>query len=394
MPVDVTEQQEETCERERAAASFLHTLPGIGKKTLQNLQENVGSLWKVFEMEPATLKPLVRGQKGLQSLKEARHQQQEAWNYYQQLKSQEIGVLLCGDKDYPRFLAEIFDPPFILYWKGDLSVANHPALAVVGCRESTAYGREQARRFSEELARTGVVIVSGLARGIDTSAHEGALQNPKGKTIAVLGSGISVIYPSENKELAQRIVENGLLLSEFIPASHPEPGHFPQRNRIISGLSRGVLVVEARKKSGALITADFAMEQGREVYAIPGMITNPCSEGTHHLIQQGAKLVTKSEDILEDYAGFIRQELNDIDLFDQNQKEKKIDFKEQGPSPWMETEELQILEVLSEEPKPMDEILLQVQMSPGDLMKWLLQMEIQGKVLSLPGNCYRKKNDK
>ncbi len=374
-------------EKERAAACFLHMLPGIGGKTLLKLKQEFGHLWQVFQADSERMKLLVRSSKALQSLKEVYQKEDAAWTYYQQLKQQGIGVLIAEDENYPKSLKQIFDPPFLLYWKGDLSLASQPALAIVGCRDSTVYGRNQATHFSESLAQMGIVIVSGLARGIDTSAHEGALQAPNGKTIAVLGSGISVIYPSENKKIAEQIIQRGLLISEFTPTSHPDPGNFPRRNRVISGLSQGVLVIEARKKSGALITADFAMEQGREVYALPGSLTNACSEGPHHLIQQGAKLVMSVDDILEDYIGMIRQKLDEM----ASEANQPKNIQKESEDPGLTPEEKTILSVLTDEPKSFDEILMNVSMRPGDLAKWLLQMEIQGKILSLPGNCYKRK---
>ena len=414
-------QQTDPDEKERAAACFLHTIPGIGKKTLQKLQQEAGSLWNVFQTNPEHLKKAVRSSRAFENMRQVQGQEQEAWKYYQKLKQQGMGILLKDDLRYPKILEQIFDPPFILYWKGDLSLADRPALAVVGCRQSTAYGRNQAEKFAEELAAMGIVIVSGLARGIDTAAHKGALKAVGGKTIAVLGSGVSVVYPSENQSLAEEIAQKGLLLSEFSPATRPEAGNFPQRNRIISGLSKGVLVVEARRKSGALITADFAMEQGREVYAVPGLLTNPCSEGTHRLIQQGAKLVVSTEDILENYVDFVRQELEElppdteklefrkteavqetqevkaarsVEKLERNEIIKDASERRRKEIPQvlsLTAEEKSILNILNGEPMLIDDIFLQVKMSPGDIIRCLLQMEIQGIIVSLPGNCYMKK---
>ncbi|MCB1089619.1 MAG: DNA-processing protein DprA, partial [Verrucomicrobiae bacterium] len=210
-----------------------------------------------------------------------------------------IELLTIEDERYPAALREIHDPPHLLYMKGTLTPRDRHAIAVVGSRRVTHYGRESARRLSFQLAHAGVTVVSGLARGIDTAAHEAALA-ANGRTIAVLGSGIGNLYPPENAALAERIAASGALLSEFPVLYVPDRQSFPLRNRIVSGMSQGILVVEAPARSGSLITANQAMEQGRTVYAVPGPIDRPSSEGCNRLIQDGAKLVIDSRDILEE----------------------------------------------------------------------------------------------
>ncbi|NLV21896.1 MAG: DNA-protecting protein DprA, partial [Syntrophomonadaceae bacterium] len=177
------------------------------------------------------------------------------------------------DEDYPLWLGKIHDPPYLLYYRGELSSLNELSIAIVGSRRASSYGKIQSFRLSRELAAKGITIVSGMARGIDTEAHKGALE-AGGQTIAVLGSGLDVIYPPENKQLYNEISQQGAVITEFPPHTHPEPGNFPMRNRVIAGLSRGVLVVEAQQRSGALITVDFALEQGRDVFAVPGPINS------------------------------------------------------------------------------------------------------------------------
>jgi DNA processing protein len=205
-------------------------------------------------------------------------------------------ILGLGMPEYPALLAEIVDPPLILYAKGQISCLQQPCLGIVGTRNPSVSGSETSHRFAYDLALAGLTIVSGMALGIDAQAHRGALK-AEGKTIAVLGTGVDVIYPRRHKDLAAQIAEHGLLLSEFPLQSPPIAHHFPQRNRIISGLSTSVLVVEAALRSGSLITARFAMEQNRDVFAIPGSIYHTQSRGCHHLLQQGACLVTSPEDI-------------------------------------------------------------------------------------------------
>ncbi len=211
----------------------------------------------------------------------------------------DISIVADGDSDYPRSLIEIPDPPGILYVRGRLLSQDAVAMAIVGARHATHYGLAQAERLAGSLARAGMTIVSGLARGIDGAAHRGAL-SAGGRTIAVLGSGLLNIYPAEHAELAEEVVAHGALVSEVPPRSPPLSGAFPQRNRIISGLSLGVLVVEASTQSGALISARHAMEQGREVFAVPGPVDSRMSRGCHRLLRDGAKLVETADDVLEE----------------------------------------------------------------------------------------------
>ncbi len=239
--------------------------------------------------------------------------------------------------------------------------ADSVCLAVVGSRRSTPYGRNVARSFSESLSRAGVTIVSGAARGIDAAAHEGALA-AGAVTIAVLGSGVDMPYPAENRRLIDQIAETGCVISEYPPGTPPAAGRFPARNRIVAGMSVGVLVVEAAEKSGALITADLAMEENRDVYAVPGSIFSEASRGTHRLIQQGARLISCVDDILEDM-GLTRNVTTDLAL------------------PKLTDPELKILSCLSyEQPKSVEELLADTDLAPAGLQVLLLQMEMAGHV--------------
>jgi DNA processing protein len=215
-----------------------------------------------------------------------------------QYETNEITVITILDKEYPPLLKEIYQPPWALFAKGDLSLLDKdPKLAVVGSRQATQYGKNAIRLIFPGLIDKGVLIVSGLARGIDALAHESAIRNG-GKTIAVIAGGFYHIYPKENMNLALEMMKNQLVLSEYPPDTKPLRWHFPSRNRIISGLSKGTLIIEAKRKSGSLITANFAVNEGRDVFSLPGSIFNPYSIGANELIQQGAKLVTDAEDIL------------------------------------------------------------------------------------------------
>lgn len=218
----------------------------------------------------------------------------------EQAASEGVTILAHGSPAYPASLASLHDPPLVLYLRGTLEERDLLGVGLVGSRQATPYGLRQAERFGGELAEVGVAVVSGLARGIDTAAHQGALKSKEGRTLAVLGSGVCAVYPPENRNLARRIAERGALVSEFPLRSAPAPENFPRRNRIISGLSLGILVIEAGEKSGALITADWAMEQGREVFALPGSVESPMSRGAHLLIRQGAKLAETAADVLEE----------------------------------------------------------------------------------------------
>lgn len=217
-----------------------------------------------------------------------------------QYKMNGIHVITYFDKQYPPLLKHIFQPPWALFAKGDVSLLEkEPKIAVVGSRQATSYGQNAIRLLLPRLIEKGVLIVSGLAKGIDTMAHECTINN-EGKTVAVIAGGLYHIYPKENRKLALEMMEKQLVLSEYPPDTKPERWHFPIRNRIISGLSVGTLLIEAKKQSGSLITANYALNEGREVFSLPGSIFNPFSNGTNELIQQGAKLITKAEDILEE----------------------------------------------------------------------------------------------
>ncbi|MEH7277118.1 DNA-processing protein DprA [Neobacillus vireti] len=211
-----------------------------------------------------------------------------------------IKAITLFDENYPSLLKEIYQPPWVLFAKGNLSLLRRqPKLAVVGSRNATQYGRSAIQLMFPKLVQNGVIIVSGLASGIDTLAHEYAMKN-NGNTIAVIAGGLYHIYPKENNELAREMVKTQLVVSEYPPDTKPLRWHFPARNRIISGMSNGTFIIEAKRKSGSLITANYAVNEGREVFSLPGSIFNPCSMGTNDLIQQGAKLVMSSDDILEE----------------------------------------------------------------------------------------------
>ena len=279
-------------------------------------------------------------------------------------------LLTWSDPEYPTLLKEIYDPPIVLYAMGQLSSLKPPSVAMVGTRNPSSTGSETARKFAFELAKKGVTIVSGLALGIDAQAHRGCL-DAGGQTIAVMGTGIDCIYPRRHVQLAEQISQNGLLVSEFSRESPPNAGHFPRRNRIISGLSSSTLVVEAAIKSGSLITARLACEQNRDVLAIPGSIHNPHSRGCHHLLQQGAKLVTCSQDVLDEMGiayDYIEAEKTHKRLADKNKNLVKcIGFETTTVDQLVERSGLPIETVVCE----------------------LVELELQGLVNAVPGGYMR-----
>lgn len=222
--------------------------------------------------------------------------------YEKYMKTNKIDLINIYDKEYPEKLKEIYDKPITLYIKGNKEILDEFSLAIIGCRESSEYGKKVGSKLSYDIAKKGIVTISGLARGIDSIAHKSTLM-AKGKTIAIIGSGIDNIYPPENKKLVDEIVKNGgAVVSEYVIGTKAEKMNFPARNRIISALSDGVIVIEAKKKSGTMITVDFALDNGKEVFAVPGNITSINSEGTNELIKQGAKLITNAEEILEEFS--------------------------------------------------------------------------------------------
>ena len=277
-------------------------------------------------------------------------------------------IVVHGHDDYPELLSQIAGAPLLLYVNGSVDALHLPALAIVGSRNPTRGGTKNAADFSRHLARQGFAIVSGLAQGIDTAAHEGAL-DAGGRTVAFLGHGIDRVYPASNRALAHAIVDGGALVSEYPLGARPERWHFPERNRLISGLSLGTLVVEAARRSGSLITARLAAEQGREVFALPGSIHNALSRGCHALIKQGAKLVETADDIINELApltGHMSQEANRVD--DEQYSELRG--------------------VLSHDPATIDELAQRSGLTIEQLSSMLLILELHGEVESLSGGRY------
>lgn len=287
-----------------------------------------------------------------------------------------------GHPAWPARLAEIAVAPFGLFAIGDIALLGEPQLAIVGARAASTQGRNDAQAFAEGLARAGLVITSGLALGIDAAAHRGAL-DAGGTTIAVCGNGLDRVYPARNRELALAIAERGLLVSEFPPGTVPRPEHFPRRNRIISGLSLGVLVIEAQLESGSLITARLAAEQGREVFALPGSIHNPMARGCHALIRSGATLTESVADILVELAAQLRPMLGVMPSAAKPGAEPAA----HGP---VNSLERRVLEAISDQPISIDQLAANLALGIAELGAALLSLELQSLIEARPGDCFSR----
>jgi DNA processing protein len=284
----------------------------------------------------------------------------------------QINIIRISDKEYPELLKKIYDPPEELYVKGDISALSEKCLAIVGTRTATEYGKAIARKYAKELSQYGFTIVSGLAEGIDTEAHKGALEGG-GKTIAVFGCGIDQIFPASNIKLAGDIEENGALVSEYKPGTPAAKWTFPRRNRIISGMSLGVIMVEGHYDSGAMITAKLALDEGREVFAVPGNVEIEQTKGPHWLIKQGAKLAESIDDILEEF---------NIKRVEGSGKEKEIDYSQ------LSSDQVKVISCLTKEPKHVDRISAESGTSSHETLGILAVLEIKGMVKQLPGKYF------
>jgi DNA processing protein len=297
-----------------------------------------------------------------------------------------IYTIAINDDEYPALLKNIHSPPRELYVKGSFKkFEDGNAVAMVGSRRASLYGLEMAEKLAYDLAIRGVTIISGMARGIDSAAHNGALR-AKGRTIAVMGSGHNHIYPPENKKLYEQIAGNGAVITEFEDDVLPLAQNFPIRNRIISGMSLGLVVVEAAKNSGALITADFALEQGREVFAVPGKISSLTSEGTHALIKDGAKLVQTADDILEELK---LHKIGPVTIEDKELRDKKIAKKTRAYIyNSLTNDERKVYKILSDEPLYIDDVVEKSKVAQTRISKILLNLEMKKVIRELPGKQF------
>jgi DNA processing protein len=364
---------------------------GVGNVGIRNLLSAFGTAAAVFRASPEDLKRVqginARAARNILAFKDWRRVDREL----DIASKKNVSIITAKDVLFPRYLLNIYDYPAVLYLRGTLR-KDDINVAVVGSRVASTYGKYTTERLSRELALRGITVVSGLARGIDAAAHRGALL-AKGRTIAVLGSGIDVIYPPEHRELFERIAERGAVISEFAFETPPNAPNFPARNRIISGMSLGVVVVEAGDRSGSLITARTALEQGREVFAVPGSIDASGSRGTHKLIRQGAKLIEGIHDILEEIIPQVDEAGQKRLAKDGSTPARPDKGKTRGgPEAVLDDDQRKILGLISAKPLDPDSIITATGLRAQDIMRTLLTLELMGLVEQLPGKRFIRKD--
>lgn len=360
----------------RLAWLALYMIPGLGNAVLKRLIDTYGDPETVFQAGSAELMRLEGMRKEIAAKITSRGLDREAEGEIKRAEACHARILAYTDPSYPAFLREIYNPPMVLFVRGKEIPLQTTFVSVVGSRNPTHYGRKAAEKIALGLARRGAGVVSGLARGIDAAAHSGCLMG-NGFTIGVLGTGIDVVYPESNKALFERMEENGAIVSEFLTGTHPEPKNFPIRNRIISGLSRGTVVVEATLNSGSLITASLALEQGRDVFAVPGSIDSFKSTGTHFLIKQGARLIENADDILAEFGFFGRGAAGQSDTTPIGRPSRDLDELEK-----------KVYEAIGDYAIHMDDIVRLAAMDAGKVAGILMKMELEGMVRQLPGRMF------
>lgn len=354
----------------------MHELDGVGWKTIRHLMNRYPELEdligaSVEELRAAGLPPS-KAELLSAGLTESYVQQVTA-----KYETGDIVPLTVESPEYPELLLQTSQPPWVIYTRGSIELLKLPTIAVVGTRTPTVYGKRMAESLCRDLSVAGICIVSGLAKGIDGIAHQGGLRGP-GRTIGVLGCGIDVIYPKEHTFLYHEILEQGLLLSEYPPGMGAAPGMFPLRNRIIAGISLGTLVIEAALKSGSLITSDMALDESRDVFAVPGPVSSPKSAGTNRLIQNGAKLVTNADDLLIEYRHVIG--------WDPNRSGRTANTTPHGQI--LSPEEERVLALITEEPATIDDLVERLQTNFGHLHAILLSLQLKKRIEQLPGSVY------
>ncbi len=357
---------------ERGAYIALNMMEKVGPVTVRALVLTLGSAAAIFtETGAALMKAPGVGVDTANSI--LRQREGLDWQGESaRAETLDARIVTYVDPEYPESLREIHDPPLALYVKGGFQSRDRHAIGMVGARRCTRYGQQCAESLSYSLAKAGVTVVSGLAKGIDTAAHEGALKG-QGRTLAVLGSALDCLYPPSNRDLAERIANQGAVISEFAFGRQPDKSTFPMRNRVVSGLSKGIVVVEAGRKSGALITADQALEQGRTVLAMPGRIDSPASAGTHALIQQGAKLVTSAEDVLQEF-----EFLTGWSGIGQERQAAR-------PAPSLSDKEARIMAELEQGEQNVDAVIRATGLGPGEVSALLIGLEMKRLIRMLPG---------
>lgn len=368
--------------RDWIALSFV---AGVGSRTAATLIDRFGSPASVFESSAHSLESEGLRRETIEVIKSSEPREKAA-RELEELARLGGEVVILSDERYPKLLRETYDPPIVVYCIGDLEAAfAQPAIAIVGSRRCSTYGRNVAEKLSRELAERGVTVVSGLARGIDSAAHRGALEG-RGLTVGVMGTGLDAVYPKENRKLATRIVEHGALLTEFPLATPPVSQNFPFRNRVISGVALGVLVVEGAERSGSLITARLAYEQGRDVFAVPGNITSAKSFGPNYLIKDGAKLVQTWRDVIEELPVEMKAAILSAERGEQRVEQIRVDEVALSDS---ETRVLKMLK--TDEAVHIDQLISAAGLASGELMGALLKLEMLDRIRQLPGKSFVKR---
>ncbi len=366
---------------EKALWISLSTVHGLGAQTFCLLLKTFGSPANVYAATTKQLKEVV-SDKIATAIAQGINEQAIA-DASQWLSNSNNHLVTLADPHYPKALLEITDPPPFLYAKGNLTLLSQASIAIVGSRNASVQGEKNAEAFAHDLCGYGLCIVSGLALGIDAAAHRGALK-ANGATIAVVGTGLDIVYPAKHRDLAHQIAESGLIISEFALGTPSKPQNFPKRNRIISGLSMGCLVVEANLQSGSQITARMAAEQGREVFAIPGSIHSPMSKGCHQLIKQGAKLVDCLQDIVEDL-GLSQLALNTTTLSNITSTNDASITASQASST-----NNSLLSIMGFEPISLENLVRLSHLTVSEVSSMLMLLELEGRVASLAGGQYQK----
>jgi DNA processing protein len=359
----------------------LRLTPGLGARLAGKLLRQFGSPEEIFrasltELEACQLPAAVA--QAVFSKAAFRDAEKEL----AQVRKAGCRLIHWGESEYPKRLLEIYDPPPLVYVRGNEQVLNRHTISIVGTRRPTPYGNQIAERLARDLAEHGLVVASGLARGIDSSAHRGACAASRGGTVGVLGSGIDVIYPKENRKLFEEVEKRGAILTEFPMGTYPAPENFPVRNRMVAGMALGVIVVQGAQYSGSLITSRLAMEFGREVYGVPGNVTEPVSFAPNQLIKQGAKLVGSWEDVIEELPTEIRAELFPIEATTQ---EERASLFEQNLSP-IEKRLFDLIRI--EEPIHVDELVERTGLSSSETLAALCEMEMRGIIRQMPGKQF------
>ncbi|HYL67891.1 MAG TPA: DNA-processing protein DprA [Candidatus Angelobacter sp.] len=357
--------------------------PGLGARMAGKLLQDFGSPEAIFSASLTALE----ARRLPAAVAQAIHTRQPLSDAAKELAMVQAAgcrLLTWDEPEYPRRLREIYDPPTLLYVRGNVELLGRHLISIVGARRPTPYGNQMAERLGRDLADRGLVVTSGLARGIDSSAHKGALSSPTGTTVGVLGCGIDVVYPKENKKIFAEMEKRGAIISEFPMGTFPAPQNFPIRNRIIAGMSLGVVVVEGAQYSGSLITARLAMEFGREVFGVPGNATQPSSFGPNQLIKQGAKLVTGWEDVVEELPTPVRAELLPVETAS---AEERAELVQQDLAPT----ERPLYELLSlDESRHVDELVELSGLTSSEVLAALFDLELKGVIRQLPGKQFLK----